>query len=69
MPSHNRELWRVKFERNKERDARTELALRELGLKVLTVWECETRDHDALEKKVSEHVLQNQPVAGILKKG
>lgn len=65
MPSHNGDLWRAKFERNKERDARTEFALTELGLKVLTVWECETKDRDSLVKKLSEHVLQNQPAAGI----
>jgi DNA mismatch endonuclease (patch repair protein) len=66
MPSHNGELWRVKFQRNKERDTRTEAALAELGLRVLTVWECEMKGRDELVKKLSEHVLQNQPVAGIL---
>jgi DNA mismatch endonuclease (patch repair protein) len=33
-----------KFERNVERDAENEEALRELGWSVLTVWECELND-------------------------
>jgi DNA mismatch endonuclease (patch repair protein) len=44
MPVHNREAWVAKFAANKLRDELSETRLRELGLKVLTVWECETKD-------------------------
>ncbi|PTS87976.1 very short patch repair endonuclease [Pseudomonas sp. HMWF010] len=57
MPSHNGELWRAKFERNKERDVQAESALSGLGLRVLTVWECETKDRGRLAEKLTAHVL------------
>ena len=44
VPSKNREFWLEKFERNVERDAENEEALRERGWQVLTVWECELND-------------------------
>jgi DNA mismatch endonuclease (patch repair protein) len=34
-------FWQEKFRRNVERDRRKALALRRLGWKVVTVWECE----------------------------
>lgn len=44
VPSKNREFWLEKFERNVERDAENEEALRERGWQVLKVWECELKD-------------------------
>lgn len=44
MPSHNREAWHAKFARNKERDQQVEGALEALGLRVITLWECEVKD-------------------------
>lgn len=40
-PKRNRAFWIEKFERNVERDARVEAALRERGWLVLVEWECE----------------------------
>lgn len=47
-PLHNREAWLAKFAANKVRDELSETRLREIGLKVLTVWECDTKDADRL---------------------
>lgn len=44
VPTKNREFWLEKFERNVERDAENEEALKERGWQVLTVWECELKD-------------------------
>jgi DNA mismatch endonuclease (patch repair protein) len=44
VPTKNREFWLEKFERNVERDAENEEALKERGWQVLTVWECELTD-------------------------
>jgi DNA mismatch endonuclease Vsr len=44
MPSSNLEYWVPKFEANVARDARKTAALNELGWRVETIWECETRD-------------------------
>lgn len=40
QPTTRPEFWEAKIAGNRERDQRTELALRELGWRVLTVWEC-----------------------------
>lgn len=42
-PKDNEEFWRNKLLRNKERDAAKIKQLKELGWKVITVWECELK--------------------------
>jgi DNA mismatch endonuclease (patch repair protein) len=42
-PSSNVSFWSAKIQANKSRDARKEQALRDLGWKVITVWECELK--------------------------
>lgn len=53
-PKHNGEFWRAKFDANVARDRLNELRLRELGLRVATVWECETADPRELDLRLSE---------------
>ena len=48
LPLHNRELWLEKFAKNQARDARCEAALGALGLRVVTIWECQTKDAEVL---------------------
>ena len=47
-------FWTEKFAANVERDARQEAALRTLGWRVLVIWQCETRDEAAVERKLAE---------------
>ena len=47
-------FWTEKFAANVERDARQEAALRALGWRVLVIWQCETRDEAAVERKLAE---------------
>ena len=42
-PKSNSEFWQKKFSYNMERDERNYTLLRELGWKVIFVWECEIR--------------------------
>lgn len=49
VPSHNRHAWLAKFERNQARDEAVDSVLRNRGLRVLTLWECEVKDPDRLE--------------------
>lgn len=42
-PKSNSEFWQKKFSYNMERDERNYNLLRELGWKVIIVWECEIR--------------------------
>ena len=53
-PKTNTAFWTDKIARNRERDARKEAELREAGWRVVTVWECETKDADALATKLGE---------------
>lgn len=43
LPKSNVEYWVVKFERNVERDERSQAALEALGWKVHVVWECQLK--------------------------
>ncbi|QGM99413.1 very short patch repair endonuclease [Methylocystis parvus] len=52
MPKANADYWRAKIARNKARDETNFARLAELGWRTLTVWECELKDKDALEKKL-----------------
>lgn len=54
MPKTRVDFWSEKFDRNVQRDQEKEDALADAGWRVLTVWECETRSLDALEKKLRE---------------
>ncbi|QYF87197.1 very short patch repair endonuclease [Brevundimonas sp. PAMC22021] len=55
-PIHNRELWQAKFARNRERDAEVEAALVKAGLRVVTLWECETKDATQLKELIQERL-------------
>lgn len=45
-------FWQAKFDANVERDARSVRDLRRAGWDVEVVWECETKDVNALEAKL-----------------
>ena len=47
---NNAEFWENKRQTNRERDRRNRRDLKALGWKVLTVWECQTRDPRKLER-------------------
>ena len=52
-PKSRAAFWAEKFAANVERDVRQEAALRALGWRVLVIWQCETRDEAAVERKLS----------------
>lgn len=54
MPAHNRAEWEAKFQRNRERDGAVDNALSDLGLNVVTVWECEAKDSHALKLRLQQ---------------
>jgi len=51
-PKSRPDFWLPKLERNRNKDARDKRALRALGWKALTVWQCQTRAPDRLGKRV-----------------
>lgn len=61
QPGTNAAFWREKFERNVRRDRRAARALRKDGWRVITVWECRTKDHDALVRRLGRVLSNKEP--------
>jgi DNA mismatch endonuclease (patch repair protein) len=53
VPTRNREFWLAKFETNRSRDAEVIRLLRQMGFRVLIVWECETASPEFLACRLS----------------
>lgn len=56
MPKTRLDFWQPKLASNVERDARKATHLEALGWKILTLWECETRDAAKVADFVEEVV-------------
>lgn len=52
LPKSNVRFWRAKIVKNRERDTRTVKALRAAGWSVMILWQCQTKDAKALEKRL-----------------
>lgn len=53
LPATRRDFWQSKITKNQLRDARNHADLKAIGYQVITVWECELRDIDALAEKLT----------------
>ena len=53
-PKTNRAYWTHKLRRNVARDSENQAQLQALGWDVLVIWECETKDLEALEEQIRE---------------
>ncbi len=56
IPQANRAYWTAKIARNTTRDKATLAALRKLGWKPAVIWECETKDPDALSRLIVRRI-------------
>jgi len=54
VPRTNQEYWIPKLSRNKIRDRRTNASIRRLGWHILTVWECQLKNQEAVERRVKK---------------
>jgi DNA mismatch endonuclease (patch repair protein) len=52
LPATRTDFWRDKIEKNRARDRRDRAALRRLGWRVLTLWECSLRDEERLTDRL-----------------
>lgn len=52
LPKSKLDFWLPKLETNRKRDEANIARLGELGWDVLVIWECQTRDRDALEARI-----------------
>lgn len=53
-PKSNAEYWREKISRNKARDKKNAAALKKLGWRVITVWECELKTLDPASLPIAD---------------
>jgi len=63
IPATRRGFWRDKFELNIARDARSARALRRLGWRVVTVWECALRTQASRERALERLVRRISAVS------
>lgn len=54
LPKSRLGFWRPKIERNQIRDTESAKALRSSGWRVLTVWQCQTKDTDRLRARLAK---------------
>ncbi len=57
-PKTRPEFWAAKFETNVRRDAVNKLALKQLGWRVIEVWECEVRDLEGLRQRLHKELIR-----------
>lgn len=57
LPRSRPEYWQPKLQRNVERDQQAEAALRALGWRILTLWECELRDASLLRDRIHRFLV------------
>lgn len=62
LPKTRPEFWLAKLNGNVERDKRNAIALKDLGWKVLIVWECEVSDEPKLSQKLLAKLTKSQNV-------
>ena len=60
-PKTRTQYWEEKFAGNVVRDRRNEAALRELGWRVCVIWECETKDEDAVAARIAAFFARTTP--------
>jgi DNA mismatch endonuclease (patch repair protein) len=60
-PTTRADYWADKFRGNVERDSRVASAIEALGWRVAVVWECETKNFDALENSLRERIMGELP--------
>jgi len=63
-PKTNADYWQAKIARNRARDGDTAAALAALGWRVLTVWECELKDPDAVSARLGRALCVVRPERG-----
>ncbi len=69
MPASNTAYWRAKIARNVARDASTSAALKTMDWRPVVIWECETKDADALSRIIARRIRSLRPRTTFLRRG
>lgn len=56
-PKTRTEYWLDKFNKNVERDRRVQQELKDLGWRIIIIWQCEIKDLDKLLEKIKTNLL------------
>lgn len=64
LPRNRAEYWRSRIATNRERDRRSEAALRKMGWFVCIVWECEVARVEALRERLAHFLRDRGPHDG-----
>lgn len=59
VPKSRVEFWKAKFRANRERDQRVQRELRQLGWRVILVWECELRQPQGVRTRLKRLLRQS----------
>lgn len=60
LPKTRLDYWSPKIEANRERDARKRAELEAMGWDVLVIWQCETKEIEALKSRLWTFLEQGQ---------
>jgi len=52
VPKTNTEFWQTKRRSNQERDRKNSVRLHKLGWRIVTIWECETKNKLVLQQTI-----------------
>lgn len=55
-PKSRVEFWEAKFRNNIERDRTVRKQLKDLGWKILVIWECDISSMDSIKQKINKHI-------------
>jgi len=58
LPQTNYDFWKNKIQGNIERDEKNQKKLKEIGWKVIVLWQCEIKNRNLFEKAMTELVIQ-----------
>lgn len=59
MPKTRTEFWNAKFKNNVSRDAYARKSLKQAKWSVLVVWQCELKNLEKVEKKISDFLQES----------
>lgn len=59
LPKSRIDYWQPKIERNRQRDRENRAALKKLGWKTLTVWQCELKNPGRTAQKIHDFLQQD----------
>ncbi len=55
-PKSRKEFWNAKFRDNKRRDKKNQKKLKNLNWRVITIWECQTRNLELIRKIIKKNL-------------